>query len=91
MVFLGEDTPVGGATEYNAGNKKFDRELTVPVINGTQAFYVSSSSSALTYIYPVNGAVRTLTLDLPCKNEWVTVELNGEMLIPGGYTPFRQS
>ena len=82
-LVLGQDTPVSGNVAYKMDGRTYNRDLTVPVLNGMTAIKASQTGAAVTYICPVSAGSDTVTVDFPYGGTWTTVEVDGQLLSPG--------
>ena len=80
---LGADTPVNGNRAYVKDSRAYERDLTVPVINGMQAVKASQTGASVTYLCPVSARTGEAVIDFPYGGEWTTIEVNGALLSPG--------
>lgn len=82
-LFLGADTPVSGNTAYKKDGRTYERDLTVPVLNGMEALWSSQTGAAVTYFCPVSAKGGEVIIDFPSNAAWTTIEINGQLLSPG--------
>ncbi|MBQ7520161.1 MAG: CotH kinase family protein [Clostridia bacterium] len=80
---LGESTPTNGNKAYVKDSRAYERDLTVPVINGMTAIKASQTGAAVTYLCPVSSRGGDAVIDFPYGGEWTTIEVNGQLLSPG--------
>ncbi len=76
---LSEETLQNGNKAYKKDGRTYDRDMTVPLIDGMEAVKTSQTSSAVTYICPVDNDGEAV-MHLPYSAELTTVEVNGELL-----------
>lgn len=76
---LSEETLQKGNKAYKKDGRTYDRDMTVPLIDGVEAVKTSQTSSAVTYICPVANTGEAV-MHLPYSAELTTVEVNGELL-----------
>ncbi|MBO4837117.1 MAG: CotH kinase family protein [Clostridia bacterium] len=77
---LGQDTLTDGNREYVKDARKYERDLTVPMVGGMQAIKVSQTGSAVTWLCPVSAGAQEITVDFPYGAAWTTVSVNGQLL-----------
>ena len=82
-LVLGENTPTNGNKAYVKDSRAYERDLTVPVINGMTAIKASQTGAAVTYLCPVSSRGGDAVIDFPYGGEWTTIEVNGQLLSPG--------
>lgn len=82
-LVLGENTPTDGNKAYVKDSRSYARDLTVPVINGLEAYKTSQTSASATYLCPVSASGGEVTIDFPYGADWTTIEVNGQLLSPG--------
>ena len=80
---LGAATPTNGNTPYKKDGRAYERDLTVPVINGMEALKDSQTGAAVTYLCPVSALGGDVIIDFPYAGEWTTIEINGQLLSAG--------
>lgn len=80
---LGSATPVSGNAAYKKDSRAYERDLTVPVINGMQALKDSQTGASVTYFCPVSAQGGDVIIDFPSSADWTTIEVNGQPLSPG--------
>lgn len=82
-LVLGENTPTNGNKAYVKDSRAYERDLTVPEINGMTAIKASQTGAAVTYLCPVSSRGGDAVIDFPYGGEWTTIEVNGQLLSPG--------
>lgn len=80
---LGENTPTNGNKAYVKDGRAYERDLTVPVINGMTAIKASQTGASVTYLCPVSSQTGEAVIDFPYGGDWTTIEVNGALLSPG--------
>ena len=81
-LILGENTPTHGNKAYVKDSRAYERDLTVPVINGMTAIKSSQTGASVTYLCPVSSRGGDVVIDFPYNGEWTTIEVNGQLLSP---------
>lgn len=82
-VYLAGDMKISVNEPYARDNRAYDRNLLVPLVEGTESFVYKTTADVVTYLYtvPVCEDEKTLIyLSLPCDEELTTAYLNGEPL-----------
>ena len=79
-LVLGAATPVNGNTAYKKDSRAYERDLTVPVINGMEALKDSQTGAAVTWFCPVSAQGGEVIIDFPYTDAWTTVDVAGQLL-----------
>ena len=77
---LSEETLQNGNKAYKKDNRKYDRDMTVPLFDGMEGIKTAQTASAVTYLFPLAADDGEAVLHLPYSSELTTVEVNGELL-----------
>ena len=77
---LSAETLQNGNKAYKKDGRTYDRDMTVPVIDGVEAMKMSQTSAAVTYICPLVSGSEQAVIHLPYSAEFTTIEVNNQLL-----------
>lgn len=80
VLKLSEETQQNGNKAYKKDSRTYDRDMTVPVIDGVEAFKGPQLSDGISYIIPLAQDATEAVLHLPYSAAFTTIEINGELL-----------
>ena len=64
-LLLGASTPVNGNKAYKKDSRAYERDLTVPVINGMEALKDSQTGASVTWFCPISAQGGDIIIDFP--------------------------
>ena len=77
---LSEETQQNGNKAYKKDSRTYDRDMTVPHLDGVEAFPGPKLSDGNSYLFPVAADAEEIVLHLPYSAAFTTIEVNGELL-----------
>lgn len=78
---LGQATETSGNRAYRQDGREYERDLTVPLINGVEAIKYSQTNASVSYVCPcIPDEDGRVVIDFPYVSAWTTVEVNEELL-----------
>lgn len=81
-IKLSADTKTNGNKPYAKDGREYVRDMTVPLVDGLEAFFSSRTSASVTYFCPCAWEKGEVVLSLPGDADWTTIEINGQLLTP---------